>query len=224
MGTFESKHFVPHSSLVDPLPAAGHHSDESSVSSYSTSPSDILSVSGFSQHLLYSDATTYNTFMLSPASSTQRQGSTSSSSLSTDSSAYEPYRNQRRNDYDFRTRVNSQTLFAHPVTTDLNAGIHQDAIMRNNSTFYFSEHPHLSPPSSSASARSSPLDTFFLPTSYVPSVSVTRRLEDEGLQVQTYAGDMGASAHNSFPCYTLADGMGADATFNPFNYDTTHQK
>lgn len=227
MGTFESDDYAPYPSLLDPPPVAGHPSDESSVSSDSAPPSEILSASDCSHQLLYPDTTA---FMLNPSSSTQYQGSTSSSSLSADSSPYESHRHRPSNDYDSRTRVNSQSSFAHPVTQAANpsAGIHQGAITGNNQAFYFAEHHYLSSHSSSASTRSSPLETFFSPTSYVSSGSVAHRLEDEGLQVQTYAGDMElrhfTAAHNSFPPYTLPDGTGADETFNPYHYDTTHRK
>lgn len=225
VGTFQSGYISAHPSLVNPPPVAGRHSVDSSMSSYSTSPSEILSTSDFHQQSSYPDTRTYNSFMMNSSLSTQRQGSQSSSSLSNDSSVYEPNYNQQGNDYDFLTRANSQSSIAHAITANGSARVHQGVITGNNPSFYSAEHHYSSSHSSSASTRSSSLDTFFSPTSYVPSGHVTHRLEDGGLQVQTYAGDMElqnlAFAQNSFSSYNLPGGStGANETFDPYRYDT----
>jgi hypothetical protein len=221
MGAFESQYRDSRPSLINSPQAERRSSNGSSFSSYSSPPNEILSNSDFG---LYPDTMAYlnNSSMLNSGLPTQRHGSTSSSSLSTDTSAYEYRRNQRCTNYDFRARVNSEPSIAHAVIASPSNVFQQGIITDNNPSLHVAEPRYPLSYSLSASTTSSSLDNFFSPTSYVPSRPVNH-LADVGLQVQPYARDVNLQHQSSFSPYTLPNDMGADGTFDPFHYNTTHQ-
>lgn len=223
IGTFESRYPPAHFSEIQDE-AARRSFYGSSVSSHPTSSNEILFNSNCYQPFLYPNTTAYLDNSLTPDSSlsTQHQRSTSSTSLSTDSSAYGYHSIQRGIDYEFRERVNSQSSIAHAITPIPSYGFQQGVATGINPSFHVAEHYCSSSHSSSASAASSPPDTF---SPYLPSSSRHVHLTDMDLQDRTYAEEMDLdhlmSTQGSFPAYTYPD---SDETLEQYYYDPTHQK